>query len=185
MTMVSMKSIGLCANYSEAGDWAFDFALGLARKHNLQLNIFHFLADPFDPSADSPMAMPKDQRDAMSIEMERNLRFYYDERLGDHLKAGFRVCESNEWTELHHCLMRREFELLVLPYPKRNATFGGKPIEDFAKNFVSPVALVGPDTPDQIRLNNQAGLANKIADFVGAQEILATALALIMMAGSI
>jgi len=42
-----MKAIGLCSHYSRQGDWAFHYALSLARKHDVQLNIFHWLESPF------------------------------------------------------------------------------------------------------------------------------------------
>ena len=42
-----MNGIGLCAIFSRQGDWAFDYALRLARKHKTRLNIFHFLESPY------------------------------------------------------------------------------------------------------------------------------------------
>ena len=44
---MDIKSIGFCSHYSQQGDWAFDFALELARKNGLQLNVFHWLDSPF------------------------------------------------------------------------------------------------------------------------------------------
>ena len=166
MTIQALQSIGLCAHYSPQGDWAFDFAFRFARERNLQFNIFHFLADPFDPQDHPPQGATKAELDTLIVERERKLRFYYDARLGDHLKAGFRVCEHNEWTELHQCLLRREFQLLVIPCPARSATFGKRRIEDFVAGFVSPIVLVGPDSPDQIRLNTPAALINKTYDLM-------------------
>ena len=66
------------------------------------------------------------------------------------------MCEDNEWTELHRCLLIREFQVLVLGYPDAAATFAGRPIEEFADAFVSPVVLVGPDAESQIRVNTRA-----------------------------
>ena len=42
-----MNGIGLCALFSRQGDWAFDYALSLARHHKTRLNIFHFLESPY------------------------------------------------------------------------------------------------------------------------------------------
>ena len=42
-----MNGIGLCAIFSREGDWAFDYALSLARHHKTKLNIFHFLESPY------------------------------------------------------------------------------------------------------------------------------------------
>ncbi len=79
-------------------------------------------------------------------------------RLGDYLDAGFRVCEDEEWTELHRCLCTREFQVLVLGVPGYDAVFGGQPIADFARGFVCPVVLVGPNRPETIHLNDPAAL---------------------------
>ena len=47
---------------------------------------------------------------------------------------------------------------VVLGYTKEEAYFAGKPIMDFANSFISPVILVGPDSPEEIHLNQQANL---------------------------
>ena len=83
---------------------------------------------------------------------------YYDERAGDYLEVGFRLCEDNEWLELHRCLVDREYQILVLGYAGQDAWFAGKPIEEFAESFACPVVLVGPDDPEQVHLNSTAAL---------------------------
>jgi hypothetical protein len=158
MSTFAVRAIGFCAHYSPQGDWAFDLALQLARARSLRLNVFHFLTDPYDPGARVPEGLSREERASLAIRLERDLRLYYDDRLGDYLDAGFRLCEDPEWTELHRCLTRREFQLLVLGHPHPGATFGGVPIEDFATSFVSPVVLVGPSSPLEIRLNEPAAL---------------------------
>jgi hypothetical protein len=158
MSTFAVRAIGFCAHYSPPGNWAFDFALRLARAGALQLNVFHFLVDPYDPSARAPEGMSSSERAALAVRLERDLRLYYDARLGDYLEAGFRLCEDPEWTELHRCLTKREFQVLVLGYPHEAASFGGLPIEEFASRFVSPVVLVGPSSPLEIRLNAPAVL---------------------------
>jgi hypothetical protein len=164
MSTFAVRAIGFCAHYSPQGDWAFDLALQLARSRSLRLNVFHFLADPYDPGAQVPEGLSREERAALAIRLERDLRLYYDGLLGDYLDAGFRLCEDPEWTELHRCLTRREFQLLVLGHPRPGATFGGVPIEEFATSFVSPVVLVGPSSPLEIRLNEPAAL---VADRLG------------------
>jgi hypothetical protein len=158
MSTLTVRAVGFCAHYSPAGDWAFDLALELARARQLRLNVFHFLVDPYDPEARPPNGLSREQCAALAIRLERDLRLYYDARLGDYLDAGFRLCDDPEWTELHRCLTRREFQVLVLGYPHEAATFGGVPIRDFATSFVCPVVLVGPDSPDEIHLNEPAVL---------------------------
>ena len=59
--------------------------------------------------------------------------------------------------ELHRCLKKREFQVLVLPWPHRGCTFGRKPLERFVEAFVCPVVAVGPETPYVLTLNPPAG----------------------------
>jgi hypothetical protein len=163
----TLNAIGFCAHYSDQGDWAFDYALELSRRHGIQLNVFHFLANPYDPEALPPRYLSRDDLSRLVIERERELRMYYDERAGDYLDVGFRLCEDNEWVELHRCLVDREFQILVLGYPAWGAQFAGKPMEAFADSFICPVVLVGPDSPGQFHLNQAAGL---ISDKLGLPE---------------
>ena len=158
MTMVSVEAVGFCAHYSKQGDWAFDLALKIAKQQELQLNVFHFLRDPYDPGDRTGEGVSREELQRILIRKEKELRLYYDERIGDYLKVGFRLCEDPEWTELHRCLTRREFQVLVLAYPEPGATFAGKPLEEFAHSFVCPVVLVGPGSRGEIRLNRPARL---------------------------
>jgi hypothetical protein len=158
MTTTAIDNVGFCAHYSSQGDWAFDFALALARRHRRQLNIFHFLSDPYAAVYQGLDRLSPAAREQILIDRERDLRFYYEERLGDYVEAGFRICEDEEWTELHRCLCKREFQVLVLGVPGDDAVFGGKPIGDFARSFVCPVVLVGPGRPEEIGLNAPAVL---------------------------
>jgi len=164
MTMQGMYAVGFCAHYSTQGDWAFDYALRLSQGGGLQLNVFHFLDNPYDPTDHTSKNLSAEDRSRITIERERELRMYYDKRAGDYLNVGFRLCENNEWTELHRCLLVREFQVLVLANIAPGAVFAGKPIEEFADHFVSPVVLVGPDRPDQFRLNSRAAMiADKLS----------------------
>lgn len=158
MTIPTFNAVGFCAHYSRAGDWAFDYALDLSRSRGLQLNVFHFLADPYDPDALPPRHLTRGELSTLSVEKERELRLYYDDRAGDYLEVGFRLCQDNEWVELHRCLIDQEFQLLVLGYPEPGATFGRWPLEVFAERFICPVVLVGPDHPRQIRCNSTAAM---------------------------
>jgi hypothetical protein len=158
MAIPTLKAVGFCAHYSDPGDWAFDYALRLSRAHTLKLNVFHFLSDPYGVDFDDARNMNRGERARRAIELEKELRLYYDHRAGDYLDVGFRLCEDAEWTELHRCLVVREFQILVLGCPNPMATFGGRLIEEFAEAFISPVVLVGPNYPDQYRLNSRAAL---------------------------
>ena len=137
MTLPRLNAVGFCAHYSLEGDWAFDYALSLSRLHAIRLNVFHFLTDPYDPEDQPPSFLSKADRTQLIVERERELRMYYDSRAGDYLEVGFRLCEDNEWTELHRCLLLREFQVLVLGYVGRQAMFAGKPIGISLPNFIN------------------------------------------------
>jgi hypothetical protein len=164
MAITSVNSVGFCAHYSEPGDWAFDYALRLARQYKVKLGVFHFLSDPYDPGDHRAESLSPAERTQLAIEREKELRLYYDVRAGEYLDVGFRLCEHREWLELHHCLIVREFQVLVLGYVSEHATFGRRPIEEFAESFACPVVLVGPSRPNQFWLNSPARL---IADKLG------------------
>ena len=161
MAIPTLNAIGFCARYSEEGDWAFDYALKLSQHHGIRLNVFHFLADPYDPDAVQPTFESRGELNRITVAQERELRMYYEERAGDYLEVGFRLCEDNEWLELHRCLVDREFQILVLGYAGKDATFSGKPIEEFANSFICPVVLVGPDEPQQFHFNRAAALISE------------------------
>jgi hypothetical protein len=168
MAVLSFNAVGFAAHYSKHGDWAFDYALKLSESSGMQLNVFHFLSDPYDKSENEYERLAHRELEKIAIQKEKELRLYYDKRSGEYLKVGFRVCYDRSWTELHRCLLIREFQVLVLGYTEFNAYFARYPIEEFAEKFISPVVLVGPDRPDQFFLNHQAvqlvdklGLENK------------------------
>jgi len=158
MAIPTFNAIGFCAHYSKQGNWAFDFALQLSQRHNVQLNVFHFLQDPYDPDYTKPKHLSRSELEKMIIAEEKKLRLYYDKRAGEYLNIGFRECCEDSWAELHRCLKISEFQLLILGYTKNGAVFVKKPIEEFANDFISPVILVGPKNPEQLCLNSQAAL---------------------------
>jgi hypothetical protein len=164
MTTTSIDSIGFCAHYSPQGDWAFEFALALARARSLRLNIFHFVADPYDPANGKAAGLDPARLRQWVIDRERELRMYYDGKLGDYLDVGFRLCADRGWVELHRCLTKREFQVLVLGRPEYGVNFAGTPLEEFADSFVCPVVLIGPSSPTEYRLNSPARL---ISDKLG------------------
>jgi hypothetical protein len=164
-----MNSIGFCAHYSPQGDWAFAYALRLATTRDIQLNIFHWLASPLRVRrdmvyADDPQSHVERVTDELKIRKDRELREYYDEKLGNFVKVGFRLCEGNEGIELARCLHRGEYDLLVMGYEHVGCDFGDQTIEEFATDFRVPVVLVGPKTPDEFHLN---GLAEVILADLG------------------
>ncbi len=168
MTMLSLTAVGLCAHYSPVGDRAMRYALGLARKYDIQLNIFTFLRSPFRRPGETEPEMSPEERQQKLIRADRRIREYYEDRLGDYLQVGFRVCEGRENIELRRCLKRKEYDLLVIPYLETGGNFAGVPIEEFAYHFMSPVVLVGRWRKVRYYLNPQAALlADKLLLFKG------------------
>ena len=158
MTTPRIKAIGYCANYTPQGEWAFSLAFDMATRHNLQLNVFQFVNDPYRDAAAKETGTPEGTPRPDLVQMEKTLRLHYDERLGDYDDVGFRLCEDNEWTELHRCLCKHEFQLLVMANPYEKTLFGKRTLIDFARDFVSPVILVGPNDEKELTLNAPAKL---------------------------
>lgn len=157
-----MKGVGFCAIFSRQGDWAFDYALALARKHKAKLNVFQFLESPYAIRRDVVFVDAEKKETAvvspeLIAEKDRELRMKYDDRLGEDTEVGFRLCEgSHEW-ELKKCFKRGEYDVLVIGYNSKGADFGGTTtIEHFARKFHGPLVLVGPDRPDEFYLNEKA-----------------------------
>jgi len=157
-----MKGIGLCAIFSRQGDWAFDYALSLARKHKTKLNVFHFLESPYAVRRDVVFVDAKKEKTAVVTpeiiaEKDKELRLKYDERLGDYVDVGFRLCEGSDEWELKKCFKRGDYEVLVIGYQAKGADFGGTTtIEEFAGRFYGPLVLVGPEAPDVFHVNEKA-----------------------------
>jgi len=157
MTRARLKAVGFCAWMNEIGDRAFRFALDLARRHQAQLDIFIFPCFPCVPHEPRGRSGELyDMSDEEAVEAEKEVRLYYDERLGDYLDAGYRLCLGDESPELRRCLFDRQYDILVLPYETRGGSFGERTIEDFAHRMQCPVVLVGPG--DEIHVNPPARL---------------------------
>jgi len=159
---VITQGVGLCAIFSRQGDWAFDYALALARHHETRLNIFHFLESPYRLRrdvvfTDAARTTTEHVTPDLLVRKEREMRELFDDRLGDYTDVGFRLCEGNSEWELKKCFKRGRYEVLVIGYNAKGADFGSSTtIESFASRFKSPVVLVGPDAPDSFYLNDRA-----------------------------
>ena len=160
MAVQEIAGVGYCALLDEVGDWALEVALECARRHQVQLDIFFFPSSPFTPRPGRELrgaSASISSREA--IELQRQMRLYYDARLGDYLDAGFRLCLVDEDPELRRCLLyREEYEVLVLPFPDYECTFGTDRLVDFAESLQSPVILVGPGSREELWLNSAARL---------------------------
>ncbi|AFM26846.1 universal stress protein [Desulfomonile tiedjei] len=165
-----MNGIGLCAVFSRQGDWAFDYALSLARHHKTKLNIFHFLESPYMLRRDV-VFVDAEKKETTIVnpdfiaKKDKEMREKYDDRLGDYVEVGFRLCEGNDELELRKCFKKGDYEILVIGYNEKGASFGGTTtIEEFCKKFKGPVILVGPESPDSFYVNDAA--AKRLGDLL-------------------
>ena len=159
MTKPRLRAVGFCAWAGDAGDRAFQFALDLARRHGVRLDIFIFPVSPghaHEPRGHSGRQFEMSGRDA--VEIEKQVRLYYDEMLGDYLEAGYRLCLGDEEPELRRCLFDRQYDILVLPYESEGCRFGETRIEEFAQRMQCPVVRVGPVGGTEIHINHPAHL---------------------------
>jgi len=157
-----MNGVGLCAIFSRQGDWAFDYALSLARHYKTKLNVFHFLESPYMLRRDVVFVDAEKTKTAtvtpdFIATKDREMRETYEDRLGDYVEVGFRLCEGNDEWELRKCFKKGDYEVLVIGYKEKGAPFGGTTtIEEFAGKFKGPVVLVGPDAGDSYCINEVA-----------------------------
>lgn len=157
-----MQGIGLAALFSRQGDWAFDYALHLARKHKVKLNVFQFLQSPYQLRRDVVFVDDKKEKTAkvtpdLIAEKDKELRMKYDDRAGDYEEVGFRLCEGVDEVELKRCFRKGDYDVLVIGYQAKGADFGGtNTIEGFAAKFHGPLVLLGPDAPDEFHINEKA-----------------------------
>jgi hypothetical protein len=160
MPVKRLTGVGYCARLTRVGDWAFDLAFRLAQRHDVRLNIFFFPDPPCGPHAGRGrhgewLRAGEEEK----IELERRVRLYYDERLGDFLNVGFRLCEGDEEPELLRCLLiRKDYDVLVLAYEYHGCPFGKRPIEEFAERMACPTILVGPRRSNELHINTPAKL---------------------------
>lgn len=157
MTKAAFRGVGLCARMSSQGDWAFDYALDLALENDVRLDIFFFPEGTEEGQSRGRRGELAHLTDEEKIQREKEVRLYYDEMLGDFVNVGFRLCEGDEEPELRRCLLiRREYDVLVLPFEQSGMRFGSKPIERFAESMPCPTILIGPDRPGQALVNTAA-----------------------------
>src|SRR4030065_2046318 len=88
-----MNGIGLCAIFARQGDWAFDYALSLARHHKTKLNIFHFLDSPYALRRDVVFVDAEKTKTAqvtpdLVASKDKDLRFKYEAKLGACTEVG-------------------------------------------------------------------------------------------------
>jgi hypothetical protein len=159
MSPIRLDGVGYCARISQVGDWAFDFALDLAQRNNARFNIFVFpTSSPDIQPQHGYWPESKAQLDEEDFAFEREIRLRYENRLGNYLKIGFRLCVGEMVSELQRYLARREHAVLVLAYESGYGPSGELPVDQLVQRLQGPVVLVGPERRDEIHLNWPASL---------------------------
>ena len=158
-----MKTIGLCNHFSQTDEWAFNFALDLARRNKWQLTICHWLNSPYNLRRD--MVYPTLTEDGepqpitpeLLTKLELELRQYFEPKLGDFTDVAFKLCEGMYQVELTRCFRQNLLDLVVLGYPGDDLSASSEqPIEEFAAHLNHPLVIVGSDEPNQFLLNQAA-----------------------------
>ncbi len=158
-----MKKIGLCTHFSQTDEWAFDFALELVRRNDWQLTICHWLNSPYSLRRD--MVYPSLRKDGepqpvtpkLLMQLELELRQYFEPKLGDFTNVAFKLCEGMYQVELSRCFHQHLLDLVVTGYMQdEQMTAGEKPLVDFAAQLNYPLVIIGPDAPDRYLLNSVA-----------------------------
>lgn len=159
-----MTVLGFCTHFSDTDEWAFSFALQLAKKNGWQLNICHWLDSPYNIRRDIVHDdLFKPQRTLpitpqLLNKLEYQLRAYYDPRLGDFTDVAFKLCEGQYQIELVRCLRRNLLDLLVMGYQtsEDNQQNHGISLIRFAESFPYPLVIVGQDGAGSFLLNKAA-----------------------------
>lgn len=159
-----MKKIGLCTHFSKTDEWAFDFALELARKHDWQLTICHWLNSPYSLRRDMVYPTLQHGGDPQPItpklltQLELELRQHFEPKLGDFTNVAFKLCEGMYQVELTRCFRQNLLDLVVIGYQLDDAQVasGEQRLEEFAAHLDYPLIIVGPDEPDRYMLNKAA-----------------------------
>lgn len=159
-----MTTIGFCTHFTETDEWAFEYALRLARGRGWQLNICHWLYSPYllrrDLIADDLFHPEKTTavNPSLLVKLERQLREYYESRLGDFTDVAFKLCEGQYQVELVRCFRKNLLDLVVIGYQavddETHST--AQTLEEFALHVPFPLIVVGKDGPHNYLLNEKA-----------------------------
>ena len=158
-----MKKIGLCTHFSQTDEWAFSFALELARRQGWQLVICHWLNSPYNLRRDMVYPSLTEDGDLQPItpklltQLELELRQYFDPKLGDFTDVAFKLCEGMYQVELTRCFRQNLLDLVVVGYQQDEQTASiERPLEDFAAQLPYPLVIVGPNDQNHFMLNQAA-----------------------------
>ena len=159
-----MTILGFCTHFSKADEWAFAYALRLARAQSWQLNICHWVNSPYKIRRDiiqDDLFNPKKNRPLspeLLTKLEFQLRNHYDQKLGDFTDVAFRLCEGQYQVELVRCFRKNLLDLVVMGYQtgEKDALSGESSLLPFAQKLSYPLVIVGMDGPGRFLLNSKA-----------------------------
>lgn len=159
-----MTTVGFCTHFSQADEWAFEYALNLAKRNQWQMIICHWLESPYslrrdmvdDDLFNPKHTVPVDEK--LLVKLEYQLRDYYDQKLGDFTDVAFKLCEGNYQVELTRCFRQNLLDLVVMGYlPHQEAQeHNDKPQELFALELEFPLIIVGAKGPQNYLVNQKA-----------------------------
>ncbi len=159
-----MTTIGLCTHFSQTDEWAFDYALTLAKKNQWHMIICHWLQSPYSLRRDmvnddlfTPQkTVPVDEK--LLVKLEYQLREYFDQKLGDFTDVAFKLCEGNYQVELNRCIRQNLLDLVVMGYQTQEDAqeHNEKSQELFSFESDFPLIIVGADGPQTYQLNQKA-----------------------------
>lgn len=159
-----MTTIGLCTHFSQTDEWAFDYALTLAKANKWHLIICHWLQSPYslrrdmvnDDLFNPQKTVPVDEK--LLVKLEYQLREYFDQKLGDFTDVAFKLCEGNYQVELNRCIRQHLLDLVVMGYQDQQdlQEDSERPQELFALEADFPMIIVGADGLQTYQINQKA-----------------------------
>lgn len=159
-----MTTIGLCTHFSQSDEWAFEYALKVAKENQWKMIICHWLESPYSLRRDMveddlfqpTSTVPVDEK--LLVKLEYQLREYYDQKLGDFTDVAFKLCEGNYQVELTRCFRQNLLDLVVMGYQPQQDDHesSDQPQELFALDCDFPLIIVGAEGPGSFLINPKA-----------------------------
>jgi nucleotide-binding universal stress UspA family protein len=111
------KKILFCTDFSDDADWAFTYALQLAKTFKSKLYIFHVTPTPVHPEQLSIYLSPEkleELRASQKIELDRQLHAHYLEKMGDFKEVQVQFNEGEPFLEIIQMAKKESVDLIVM-----------------------------------------------------------------------